>query len=181
MRIERVVAGSFSEASELSRQLYGVEALLISSSRVGNSHELLVCTDVSDDDVPGTKVDPAKQQRFAAATAVLVLQELADDGSKLQFLVSLARLLQPGAPLLLIDLMGGGSGLNGAMEQQFLAAQNQFQLASGLELELSPSCEGVFPIGEARRSALLNAAGFSDPIRVFQALQYEGVVAMRRQ
>ena len=67
MRIERVVAGSFSEASELSRQLYGVEALLISSSRVGNSHELLVCTDVSDDDVPGTKVDPAKQQRFAAA------------------------------------------------------------------------------------------------------------------
>jgi tRNA (cmo5U34)-methyltransferase len=67
------------------------------------------------------------------------------------------------------------------MEQQFLAAQNQFQLASGLELELSPSCEGVFPIGEARRSALLNAAGFSDPIRVFQALQYEGVVALRRQ
>ncbi|MFM8518659.1 MAG: hypothetical protein ACKODA_12435 [Nevskiaceae bacterium] len=67
MRIERVVAGSFSEASELSRQLYGVEALLISSTRVGNSHELLVCTDVSDDDVPGTKVDPAKQQRFAAA------------------------------------------------------------------------------------------------------------------
>jgi hypothetical protein len=67
MRIERVVAGSFSEASELSKQLYGVEALLISSSRVGNSHELLVCTDVGDDDVPGTVVDPVKQQRFAAA------------------------------------------------------------------------------------------------------------------
>lgn len=131
--------------------------------------------------VQGPVEDLPGKQRFAAATAVLVLQELADDGSKLQFLVSLARLLQPGAPLLLLDLMGGGSGLNGAMEQQFLAAQNQFQLASGLELELSPSCEGVFPIGEARRSALLNAAGFSDPIRVFQALQYEGVVAMRRQ
>ncbi|MFZ9477674.1 MAG: hypothetical protein ACO29T_02090 [Steroidobacteraceae bacterium] len=67
MRIERVVAGSFSEASELSRQLYGAEALLISSSRVGNSHELLVCTDVSDEDSPDATGDPVKQQRFAAA------------------------------------------------------------------------------------------------------------------
>jgi tRNA (cmo5U34)-methyltransferase len=121
------------------------------------------------------------ERRFAAATAVLVLQELADNGAKLDFLVSLARLLQPGAPLLLLDLMGGGTGLNNAMEQQFQAALRQFQKASGLELESPVIIPGLHPIGEARRSALLDAAGFSDPITVFQALQYEGVVALRRR
>jgi len=121
------------------------------------------------------------EQCFAAATAVLVLQELADDGSKLAFLASLARLLQPGGPLLLLDLMGGGSGLNSAMEQQFQGALGQFQRASGLGKELPLINQGLYPIGEARRSALLDAAGFSDPIRVFQALQYEGIVALRRQ
>lgn len=50
MRIERVVAGTFNEASEQSRRLYGPDILLISSSRVGNSHELLVCTDASSND-----------------------------------------------------------------------------------------------------------------------------------
>jgi len=50
MRIERVVAGTFNEASERSRRLYGPDVLLISSSRVGNAHELLVCTDASSSD-----------------------------------------------------------------------------------------------------------------------------------
>jgi len=50
MRIERVVAGTFNEASERSRRLYGPDVLLISSSRVGNTHELLVCTDASSND-----------------------------------------------------------------------------------------------------------------------------------
>jgi hypothetical protein len=50
MRIERVVAGTFNEASERSRRLYGPDVLLISSSRVGNAHELLVCTDASSND-----------------------------------------------------------------------------------------------------------------------------------
>ena len=58
MRIERVVAGTFNEASERSRRLYGPDILLISSSRVGNSHELLVCTDaVSNDDPEAIDID----------------------------------------------------------------------------------------------------------------------------
>ena len=45
MRIERVVARSFAEASEISRTKFGEDVLLLSSSRVGNSHELLICID----------------------------------------------------------------------------------------------------------------------------------------
>lgn len=43
--------------------------------------------------------------RFAGALSVLVLQSLPDDGSKLAFLTALARCLQPGAQLVLVDLM----------------------------------------------------------------------------
>jgi len=50
MRIERVVGSSFNEASERSRKLYGLGVRLISSARVGDIHELLVCTDVADID-----------------------------------------------------------------------------------------------------------------------------------
>ena len=66
MRIERVVAGTFNEASERSRRLYGPNVLLISSSRVGNSHELLVCTDASSNDETVID-DTGARDTFAAA------------------------------------------------------------------------------------------------------------------
>lgn len=66
MRIERVVASTFNEASERSRRLYGPDVLLISSSRVGNAHELLVCTDTSDPDDAPTAVSPAAREAFSA-------------------------------------------------------------------------------------------------------------------
>jgi len=65
MRIERVVAGTFSEASERSRRLYGANTLLISSSRVGNSHELLVCTNAAANDEQPT-LDMTARDSFAA-------------------------------------------------------------------------------------------------------------------
>ena len=49
--------------------------------------------------------DVDKQLSFDGALAVLVLQSLPDDGSKLGFLTALAKLLRPGAQLVLVDLM----------------------------------------------------------------------------
>ncbi len=77
MRIERVVGSSFNEASERSRKLYGLGVRLISSARVGDIHELLVCTDVSDADddedttirAPAAGVDFAETLRDAAAAS----------------------------------------------------------------------------------------------------------------
>ena len=40
MRIERVVAGTFSEASERARQRFGRDALVLSTSKVGNVTEM---------------------------------------------------------------------------------------------------------------------------------------------
>ena len=111
--------------------------------------------------------------RFAGALSVLVLQSLPDDGSKLAFLTALARCLQPGAQLVLVDLMQTSlPSLEGQLDQ----AWRGFQRASGLD---ATSQEGLHPIGLARLTSLVNAAGFGDPARVFQALGFEGFLLQR--
>ena len=116
---------------------------------------------------------PGMAGRFAGALSVLVLQPLPDDGSKLAFLTALARCLQPGAQLVLVDLMQTSlPSLEGQLDQ----AWRGFQRASGLEDALQ---EGLHPIGLARLTSLVNAAGFGDPARVFQALGFEGFLLQR--
>lgn len=66
MRIERVVGGSFNEASERSRQLFGPSVMLISSARVGDIHELLVCTDTADAEESKSPAKDAARGDFAA-------------------------------------------------------------------------------------------------------------------
>ncbi|MEX0589226.1 MAG: class I SAM-dependent methyltransferase [Cyanobium sp.] len=117
---------------------------------------------------------------FAGALSVLVLQSLADDGTKLAFLTALARSLEPGGQLVLVDLMAPERS---PLQSQVAAAWLAFQRASGLTTDpctLEPLTQGLHPIGEARLTALVNAAGFSDPARIFQALGYEGFLLQRR-
>jgi len=122
--------------------------------------------------------------RFCGALSVLVLQSLPDDGSKLAFLTALARSLEPGGQLVLVDLMAPERS---PLQSQVQAAWLGFQRASGLRglatdgADLEPLTQGLHPIGEARLTALVNAAGFGDPARVFQALGYEGFLLQRRR
>jgi tRNA (cmo5U34)-methyltransferase len=118
-------------------------------------------------------------ERFAGALSVLVLQSLPDDGTKLRFLTALARSLEPGGQLLLVDLMAPErSPLQAQVQQAWLG----FQRASGLgehDGQLSAHTHGLHPIGLSRLTALVNAAGFGDPARVFQALDVEGFLIQR--
>ena len=124
------------------------------------------------------------ESRFCGALSVLVLQSLPDDGSKLGFLTALARSLEPGGQLVLVDLMAPERS---PLQNQVQAAWLGFQRASGLRgldtdgADLEPLTQGLHPIGEARLTALVNAAGFGDPARVFQALGYEGFLLQRRR
>lgn len=117
--------------------------------------------------------------RYAGALSVLVLQALPDDGTKLGFLTALARSLEPGGQLVLVDLMAAErSALEGQVQEAWLG----FQRASGLvdrDGQLAELTHGLHPIGNARLTALVNAAGFSDPARIFQALGYEGFLLQR--
>lgn len=116
---------------------------------------------------------------FDGALSVLVLQALPDDGSKLAFLSALARCLRPGGQLVLVDLMRPALPLlEEQMAEAWLGFQRASQLKAPLEL-LEPLTHGVHPVGLARLTALVNAAGFGDPARVFQALDYEGFLLQR--
>ncbi|MCP9774748.1 class I SAM-dependent methyltransferase [Cyanobium sp. WAJ14-Wanaka] len=119
------------------------------------------------------------QSCFAGALSVLVLQSLPDDGTKLAFLTALARSLEPGGQLVLVDLMAPDRS---PLQAQVEAAWLGFQRASGLTAdteELEALTHGLHPIGRARLTALVNAAGFGDPARIFQALGYEGFLLQR--
>jgi tRNA (cmo5U34)-methyltransferase len=117
---------------------------------------------------------------FAGALSVLVLQSLADDGTKLRFLTALARSLEPGGQLVLVDRMAAErSALQSQVDQALLA----FQRASGLtdaDGPLEDLTEATHPIGRSRLTALVNAAGFGDPAPIFQALGYEGFLLQRQ-
>jgi len=122
---------------------------------------------------------PAYQGRYAGVLSVLVLQSLADDGSKLAFLSGLARSLRPGGQLVLVDLMSTSLP---SLEDQLARAWVGFQRASGLQApaeQLAPLTQGLHPVGMARLTSLVNAAGFSDPARIFQALAFEGFLLQK--
>jgi tRNA (cmo5U34)-methyltransferase len=117
---------------------------------------------------------------FHGALAVLVLQSLPDDGSKLAFLTALARTLQPGGQLVLVDLM---QPERSALRNQLEEAWSAFQQASGLQVPsdvLASVAHGLHPIGTGRLTALADAAGFTDPAPVFRALAFEGFLLQRR-
>ncbi|MEO1001500.1 MAG: class I SAM-dependent methyltransferase [Cyanobacteria bacterium J06638_7] len=123
--------------------------------------------------------DLQSQACFAGALSVLVLQSLPDDGTKLAFLSALARSLEPGGQLLLVDLMAPERS---PLQAQVQAAWLGFQRASGLSEQASREAaltQGLHPIGLSRLTALVNAAGFGDPARIFQALDYEGFLLQR--
>jgi tRNA (cmo5U34)-methyltransferase len=117
---------------------------------------------------------------FDGALSVLVLQSLPDDGRKLTFLTALARSLRPGGQLVLVDLMRPASS---PLQAQMAAAWLGFQRASGV-VESAEALErlagGLHPIGLARLTALVNAAGFGDPALFFQALDVQGFLLQRR-
>ncbi len=117
---------------------------------------------------------------FAGALSVLVLQSLPDDGPKLAFLTALARSLRPGGQLVLVDLMRPPvSPLQSQMEAAWLGFQRASGVGESAEA-LTRLAGGLHPIGLARLTALVNAAGFSDPAVVFQALDVQGFLLQRR-
>ena len=137
--------------------------------------------------------------QFDGALAVLVLQSLPDDGSKLAFLTALARSLRPGGQVVLVDLM---QPERSPIQQQLREARLGFQKASGFDTASAAANQGIpqtattdqagndalmgdlstglHPIGLSRLTALVEAAGFGDPAPVYQALDVEGFLLQRR-
>ncbi|TGG79459.1 MAG: class I SAM-dependent methyltransferase [Aphanocapsa feldmannii 288cV] len=124
----------------------------------------------------------ARDDRFDGALAVLVMQGLPDDGAKLRFLSEIARHLKPSGQLVLVDLM---APLHPSLQRQIDAAWGEYQRSAGLQAEADPTLlrsltADMHRISPARLAGLANAAGFSDPARIFNALDYEGYLLQKR-
>jgi tRNA (cmo5U34)-methyltransferase len=117
-----------------------------------------------------------------AATLMLVMHFLPDDGAKLQLLQDIAQRLKPGAKFILADLYGdqGVSYFN-----QFIQAWQALYF-SQLDEETRAKAETNFPasiknsiyfVPEARIIELLQMAGFNQVSKFYQAFLFGGWIA----
>lgn len=126
------------------------------------------------------KVEDVAGKDFDAATAILIMHFLPDDGEKQHFLRSLAKKLKPGAPVIVVDLEGEiGSPeyqiLNGAWRDlQFFARKD----AEKVEEEFSMREKEVHFIPGERIKSLLAEAGFVQVHRFFKAYLFGGYIAI---
>jgi len=118
------------------------------------------------------------EQQYRAATLLLVLHFVPDNGEKLLLLRALAERLQPGAPLFLLDIFGTPEELQQNLQllrtylpetlDPVVIDQRMSQLPSRLSY-----------VSEDRLRELLQAAGFTDVLRFHQATIYGGWIAKK--
>jgi tRNA (cmo5U34)-methyltransferase len=123
-----------------------------------------------------------RAEPFDAATLLLVLHFLPDDGAKLALLRDVGARLRPGAPLLLADMAGERDSpeyalLLGAWETHLRAAAGA--PADAAARAVTAVRAGIHPVDERRLGALLADAGFGPPLRYWQGLTAGAWVARR--
>lgn len=119
---------------------------------------------------------------FDAATLLLVLHFLPDDGGKLNLLSDLARHLKPGAPLVLADLFG--PGWSDPWQAELRTYWRHLQQAAGIagadiDKGFAHVDRDIHPVTETRLAELLAEAGFGPPQPFFRALCFGGWLARR--
>jgi tRNA (cmo5U34)-methyltransferase len=127
-------------------------------------------------------IEDVEKKDFDAATAILVMHFLPDDGAKLNFLKAIADKLKPGAPIVLVDLEGEiGSDeynvLNAAWKNQqlFIRADND-----RVDKEFAMREKEVHFIPQERIELLFKEAGFIKIHKFFKAYLFGGYVAIKR-
>ncbi len=112
-------------------------------------------------------------KKYGAATLLLVLHFLDDQGNKLSLLKDIAARLTVGAPLVLLDITGNKDQFK--QNLQIL----KFLLPDGIDEEeinfrLNRIENDLFAVSEERLAELCIEAGFERPLRFFQSSIYMG-------
>lgn len=130
--------------------------------------------------VCGKVEDIPAERRFDAATCILVMHFIEDDGSKLEFLKELGKRLNPGAPLIVVNLCG----VPGTEEHsQKLAALVAYGRKQGKPAESLEKYEATVmklaSVTESRDIELLKEAGFRVGFEFFRALYLCGWIVYK--
>jgi tRNA (cmo5U34)-methyltransferase len=131
---------------------------------------------------PSTVAQLPTFEPFDAATLLLVLHFLPDDGAKLNLLVDIAKHLKPGAPLVLADLFG--PAWDDPWQAELRTFWRHLQQAAGIpdadiEKGFRHVDRDIHPVTEGRLAELMAEAGFTPPQPYFRALCFGGWVARR--
>lgn len=118
---------------------------------------------------------------FAAATSILVMQFIPDDGRKQEYLTEIASRLNSGKKVILIDLVGDKRSKEFDM---FLSAWQSRQLRMGegkeeVTKDFVHIGRDVQFITESRVHELLKAVGFRGIHKFFQSYLFSGWIAER--
>lgn len=127
-------------------------------------------------------IDDVTEKNFDAATSILVMQFLPDDGTKLDFLKGISEKLKPGALIVLVDLEGEiGSDeyntLNAAWKNQQLFKRDE---SDRVRKEFIIRENEVHFIPQKRIESLLEEVGFFKIHKFFKAYLFGGYVAIKR-
>lgn len=128
------------------------------------------------------QIDDVPENDFDAATSLLVMQFLPDDGEKLRFLKNIAERLRAGGPIVLVDLEGEiGSDKYTTLDAAW-KNQQLFSRAEGKKIaeEFEIREREVHFITQNRIESLLQEAGFSNIYKFFQAYLFGGYVAIKK-
>jgi tRNA (cmo5U34)-methyltransferase len=127
--------------------------------------------------------DLKEEEVFDAATCILVMHFLKDDGTKLNLLESISKHLKQGAPFVLIDGFGVPSSTN---FQEIKVAWKNYPIISGVPSE---AVENIFNevimktvqfVPESRIIELLETAGFIKVSKYFSGFLYGGWMAYKK-
>lgn len=120
--------------------------------------------------------------RFDAATLLLVMHFLPDDGTKAALLQSIAARLKPGAPFLLADLT---ADKNAPDLMDRFGVWGRYEVLKGLSPEtavehMQRASKRIQYVPESRMGELFSEAGFSTPELYYKGLLFSGWIAWRQ-
>ena len=129
--------------------------------------------------IEGLISDLNPSQKFGAATLLLVLHFMEDDGTKLNLLKSIAERLENNAPLVLLDITGTKKQLKENLQilRQLLPKTITEEEINNRLYRIENKLKAV---SEERLSELLIEAGFEAPLRFFQTSIYMGWITTKR-
>ncbi len=129
--------------------------------------------------IEGVVSDLDTSDKFGAATLLLVLHFMEDDGAKLNLLEGIAERLESGAPFILLDITGSKTQIKENLEVLRLLLPKNLD-SDDVKNRLHRIENELLTVSEERLSQLLIQAGFEAPLRFFQTSIYMGWMTRKK-